>query len=393
MLTGLIFATEDASDRPDQLAATLPFGGATLIEFQARLLMAAGAAHLLVAVERLTPELLGAINRITRRGIAVDAVRSAREAEAKLHPLSHLLVLADGLVTTDRVIAMLADEGEDALLVTSDAAALPGLERVGANAIWAGVARVSVARVAEAAALPHDYDFASTLLRVAAQNGAEQVPLPADAVGSGHGVEHDSRRLRGRNDAVVAAHVSGNPAWIDRYVLAPVARRLLPLLIARNAGVTAMATGAGLALLVGLVLIAWRWTGLGMPLVIAANFALMLGGVLSWMRDEQAQAWLQTLALMAGSALAILLFGREQSVVAGSASALILAAVLVVLAGLTERAVDGHPRRGWWGSPAAYPVLLLPFIWAGFGTIGLGVASVYAALSLGAAIENLRRQA
>ena len=32
MLAGLIFATEDAEDRPETLAATLPFCGSTLIE-------------------------------------------------------------------------------------------------------------------------------------------------------------------------------------------------------------------------------------------------------------------------------------------------------------------------------------------------------------------------
>ncbi|RRB47282.1 hypothetical protein, partial [Escherichia coli] len=67
MLAGLIFATEDADDRAGVLAATLPFGGLTLIEFQARLLVAAGATHIILVVARMTPELLGAISRIGRR--------------------------------------------------------------------------------------------------------------------------------------------------------------------------------------------------------------------------------------------------------------------------------------------------------------------------------------
>ena len=81
MLAGLIFATEDADDRPGVLAATLPFGGLTLVEFQARLLIAAGASQIILVVARMTPELLGAINRIGRRGAAVDAVRTAAEVE------------------------------------------------------------------------------------------------------------------------------------------------------------------------------------------------------------------------------------------------------------------------------------------------------------------------
>lgn len=348
---------------------------------------------MLVVVTRLTPELLGAINRLTRRGLAVDAVRSAREAADKVHPLAHLLVLADGLVTTDQVIAPFAVEGDDALLVTSDAAALPGLERVGADAIWAGVARVGVARLADVAALPGDYDFASTLLRVTAQNGAAQLPLPADAVAAGHGVEHDSRRLAARNEALVSAHVSGRAAWIDRYVQGPVARRILPMLIDRGWSALAVAGGAAAVLVAGLVLLAWRWSGIGMPLVVLADFGMMLAGVLAWMRDEIDQARLASAGLLGGSAAAVMLLGRGLSDAAGTASAVILALALVVLAGLTERAADARPRRSWWGAPAAYPLLLVPFIWLGQGVIGLGIGALYAALSLGAAIEALRRQA
>src|SRR3954462_13883146 len=104
MLAGLLFATADASDRHDTLAATLPVGGVTLVEFQARLLIAAGASQIVVVVSRLTPELLGAINRLARRGVSVDAVRGPTEAIAKLHPLARIVWLADGLVTTSAVV-------------------------------------------------------------------------------------------------------------------------------------------------------------------------------------------------------------------------------------------------------------------------------------------------
>ena len=118
MLAGLLFATEEAADRPDALAATLPFGGATLIEFQARLLIAAGAAQILIVVSRVTPELLGAAARLGKRGVAVDVVRTAAEAAAKVHPLAHVVVLADGLVTTEELLAPFIGEGGDLLLVT-----------------------------------------------------------------------------------------------------------------------------------------------------------------------------------------------------------------------------------------------------------------------------------
>src|SRR6195952_1133134 len=147
MLAGLIFATEDAEDRPGMLAATLPFGGLTLVEFQARLLIAAGASQIILVVARMTPELLGAINRIGRRGATVDAVRTAAEVAEKLHPLARLLVVADGLVTSSEIVESLAGEGGDALLVIDDREVPEGFERVGALTAWAGLARLDARHI------------------------------------------------------------------------------------------------------------------------------------------------------------------------------------------------------------------------------------------------------
>ncbi|MHA0329901.1 glycosyltransferase family protein [Sphingomonas melonis] len=142
MLAGLLFAMHDADDRPNMLTATLPFGGVTLIEYQARLLIAAGASQIIIVVARLTPELLGAINRIGKRGIAVDTVRTAAEAAETLHPLARVLMLADGLTTTGDTLAVLAREGGDALLVVPEDQVGPGYERLGGGMVWAGVARL-----------------------------------------------------------------------------------------------------------------------------------------------------------------------------------------------------------------------------------------------------------
>jgi hypothetical protein len=224
MLAGLIFATDDADDRPDKLAATLPFGGGTLLEYQARLLTAAGAAQVLVAVTRLTPELIGAVNRIGAR-VPVDIVRSAREAAEKVHPLARIIVVADGLVTTGTIVDMLANEGDDALLVTSEGDALPGFERVDAGTFWAGLARVESRRLDDVARFPSDYDFQSTLLRVLAQGRAVRIALPASAAREGHGIQRDSRALADRSRAVLSSIVTARPSWFDRIVLAPLVAR------------------------------------------------------------------------------------------------------------------------------------------------------------------------
>lgn len=392
MLAGLIFATDDAHDRPDMLAATLPFGGATLIEFQARLLIGAGAGQLIIIVTRLSPELVGAVSRMKRKGIAVDVVRSAREADAKLHPLARVLVVADGLVTTESVIALLSGEGSDTLLVTTDADALPGLERVGADAIWAGLARVEAQRIADVAALPRDYDFESTLLRVTAQAGADHLLLPSGDVRAGHGIERDAARLRLRNDAIVTAFVSNRVSWVDRYVIAPLARRVMPLLVGRATQTLAVGGVATGSMLAGLGLIVWGWSFFGLVTVLVSLFGLSIAGVLAWMRDEQLQARLLRGAITGGAAATALMLGFANSVAEGTGTGITLASSLVVLSGLVERGGNDRIRRRWWGSPVAYPLILMPFYLWGYPQTGLALTAAYAALSLAAVIEALREK-
>jgi hypothetical protein len=386
MLAGLIFATEDADDRPGTLAATLPFGGLTLIEFQARLLVAAGASQIILVIARLTPELLGAINRIGRRGVSVDAVRTASEAAEKLHPLSRVLVVADGLMTTNDVMTSMLAVGGDVLLVTDARDGPSRFERVGALTAWAGLALLDPKRIAEVAAMPRDYDFQSTLLRVAAQASAEQLRLPAGTSVETHGIERDSQRLAEKGKAVLAALVPKPAPWADRFVLAPLGRFALPLLIARgvpSAAVAATAAALGLAGFAGLY-VGWPTTGL--LLAILAMIGFSLGGTVAMLRDETLEITVQRCGMLVTPALAAMLLGH------GSAAGWFAAASAIIAAALAERAGSAPTRRRWWASPIAYPILMLPILLWGQPLIALAAAGLYATATLSAAIETLREK-
>ena len=393
MIAGLLFAVQETDDRPERLTATLPFGGVTLIEYQARLLIEAGASQVIVLVARLTPELLGAVSRIGRRGATVDAVRHLSEAAAKLHPLARVLMLADGLITTERVVATLADEGGDALLVLPQAQAGPVFERVGGGQAWAGVARLDPRRLVEAARLPRDYDAQSTLLRVAEAARATHVLLPAEALAHGHGVERDGAALAARGRAVLASIVSDRRGWFDRWLLAPLARATLPAMIARRwPGATVGAVGA-MSGAIGLAAVALGWERMGLAVAFIAALVLALGATLSGLRDEPGVERAQTIAGLALPALAVLLLGAAESGQAGQSTPLAAAVALVVLAFLAERAGPERLRRLWWGSPAAYLLIVLAVTLAGWPLGGLAGAAGYAALTAAAAIERLRPQA
>ena len=348
---------------------------------------------MIIVVARLTPELLGAIARIAQRGVVVDTVRSAVEAAEKLHPLSRLVVLADGLITTEGTIALvLRDTGHDALMVVPEAGAEAGLERVGGQMAWAGVARVDPRRVAEVAALPRDYDLQSTLLRLAAQARATHILLPADAEKAGHGIVHRAETLDARGRAVVARLVSGRRSWFDRYILAPVARFALPRLVER-AVPAHVAGGSGAALgALGLVLILFGLPTLGLCVTIAGTLGLGLGETLAGLRDEQPAAKAQSAAIAVLSALAIAALGWQCYRVAGEELGPVLALMLVILGILAERAGLYRFRRRWWASPPAYLLVILPATILGIGLWGLALAGIYAIATLASAIETLRAQ-
>jgi len=390
MIAGLLFATAEASDRHDTLAATLPVGGVTLVEFQARLLIAAGASQVVIVVSRLTPELLGAINRIGRRGVAVDAVRTPAEAIAKLHPLARVIWLADGLVTSSGVVEAMRDRDRDTLLVTGEGGEL---ERIGPGVVWAGVATLDPQRIAEVAKLPSDYDFASSLLRVTAQHGAEQVALPDAAVRDGHGVQRDSRALAVKGRAALVAALGARSNWVDRFLVAPLARIALPPLVARGVPAVMLMAGGVVVGVGGLAALLLGWPNSGLIAVIGALAMFALADVLAWLRDERALIATGKWLVPGSAALTTLLFGQHAGLDAGTATAPLLAVGTVVAGALAERSAGAVQRRLWWAVPPVYPLILLPAAIAGQPLIGLGVAAAYAAATLAHAIETLRAKA
>jgi hypothetical protein len=391
MLAGLIFAVQDADDRPGRLAATLPFAGMTVIEYQARLLIGAGASQIVIVVARLTPELLGAIARIGRRGVTVDNVRSAAEAAARLHPLSDLLVLSDGLVTTEAVLAPIAHQEGDALLVVPKGEAASGYELIGGGDAWAGIARLDGRRLAEVAAMPRDYDVQSALLHVAAQAGAVRLMLPGDERRAGHGIERRSDTLEARSRAVVASSLAARSGWFDRWIVRPLARLALPPLMRQHVPTAALAGGAGALGGIGLVAL---WSGqltLGLILSLAGVAGGTLAASFAWLRDEAPLARAMGTLVAGVPAVAALLLGRTIDAETGELTALVLSLSLVAAAGLGERAA-ARARPSWWGDPRAYLVVLTLGTVLGLPMIGLVTATLYAAITLALGIETLRRQ-
>ena len=82
MAVGALIGAYQESDN-GELRALLPLAGRTLIEYQARCAAAAGAAPIVVMVERVPPALHEALERLRGDGLAVIPVSDGNEAASR----------------------------------------------------------------------------------------------------------------------------------------------------------------------------------------------------------------------------------------------------------------------------------------------------------------------
>ncbi len=387
-LCGLIFAVEEARDRPGTLVASLPFGGMTLLEYQIRLLAGIGAEQVLVAVGKVTPQFLAAIERAGRGRLKVDIVRSAEEAAEKVLRDADVLVLADGLVTIDPVMERMAAEPHAALLVTDDSESPAAIERLDMRHCWAGIARIETRHLAHIATMPEDYDFQSALLRVAAQSGALQVPLAPGWARAGHAVERSGDGLAARNDAVLAALSDRRTLWADRWVFSRASRFVLPQMMARNIPDWAPLAIGGVVAVAALLTVLAGWEGIGTLVALLATLSFATAASHAALRGEEPRARRIELAILCLFVLLLAATGWREFRLSAAAAAPMLAGFGVVLQLLAERVPV--QRRRWWANAAAQMLVLTPFALLGHATIGLAAVSLYGLATLTAAIESLR---
>ena len=124
------------------LRALLPLAGRTLLEYQVRCAAAAGAAPIVVVVERVPQALQDAFERLRLDGIGVFPVSDVHEAVSRFEAGAMILLIGDGDRPAGRLVAQLAEEPEPAVATVPDDEAHEAFERIDAETRWAGVALV-----------------------------------------------------------------------------------------------------------------------------------------------------------------------------------------------------------------------------------------------------------
>src|SRR3546814_3937236 len=90
------------------LRATLVFAGQTLVEYQARQAAQAGAGHISIHVNAITPPLSRSVDRLNADGISVSLVRTPAELRQTIPPDTDILLIGDGVIAAQSLYAEMA---------------------------------------------------------------------------------------------------------------------------------------------------------------------------------------------------------------------------------------------------------------------------------------------
>ncbi|MEO6255230.1 MAG: NTP transferase domain-containing protein [Sphingomicrobium sp.] len=199
-----------------ELRALLPLAGRTLFEYQARCVAAAGAAPIVVLVERVPPALYEAFERLRVDGLPVIPVSDGNEAASRFEAGSLILLVGDGVAAPADLLAQLAEEAEPAVATVPDDEPHENHERIDASSRWAGVALINGRTLGATAAMLGDWDLQSTLLRRALQDGALRVRVAS----TGEPMLAESAEQLGEFERGLIASSRGvRNDWASRFVL------------------------------------------------------------------------------------------------------------------------------------------------------------------------------
>ena len=271
----ILSASRASADSPGGLRACLHFAGQTLVEYQARQAVRAGADRVFVMVSVITPALSQAVDRLSADGIAVALVRDMVSMVRDAPRDADILLIADGTIVAQAHVDHLGSAAGDTLLVADDSRASAPLERIDAGQRWAGLARISPGLLFGTLDMIGDWDLALTLVRSAVQKGARRITVPEADLLEGRAAMVESQQ---QADLVAQAVTSVETAraydrgGVEHYVFAPVARSLGATLMRLQVPAFQVRIGAMALAAIALVPIELTW--------ILPGFCLMLLAIL-----------------------------------------------------------------------------------------------------------------
>jgi hypothetical protein len=365
------------------LRALLPLAGRTLIEYQARCLAAAGAAPLVVLVERVPVALNDAFERLRGEGIAVVPVSDGAEAASRFEAGNQLIMLADGIVPDMGDLERLIEEGDGAIVTVPDDEQHSLFERIDGMQRWAGLARVDSNMLGATAAMLGDWDLQSTLLRRAIQAGARLIP---STIGEGRGpfLANDEQALAGFERRLLVASRTAREDAVGRYLL-PIVEELATEKLMETRVRPAWLVQVAVAMIIGAAFCftrGWHWAAVAL-LLLSTPLDLVAQRLATLRLRPLGPSMLSRRLLWPAAGLALVALGWFEARHGSGWGAMMaaLAGAGFAEAGRVERQGGTLPAAEWHFSRRNAMWLAVPFAIAGWWSVYLAIIAIYAATS------------
>lgn len=378
-------------DDGGRLRALLPLAGRTLVEYQVQCASAAGAAPVVIIVERVPQALQDAFERLRQDGVGVFAATDVSEALSRFEAGSMILLIGDGIAPPSDLVATIAEEPEPAVATVRDDDAHTMFERIDAGSRWAGVALVDAHLLGSTAAMLGDWDLQSTLLRRSLQEGAIRVPV--DEAGGEPLLAEKEADLEGFQRRLFVASRGIRPDWVSRHLLPPIEEFATEHLMETRVRPLSL-MWAALGLTLGASLCFGRgWLGAGLGLLLVSMPLDLIANRLASLRLKPFPVRMASrLALWPAAGLAALVLGWWEMRHVSGWGALVSAIGAVAFAEAARIERSSMPDGEFWlFSRRSAIVLAVPFALAGAWTSYLFVLFAYAMISF-FIIQHVRHQ-
>ena len=364
------------------LRALLPLAGRTLLEYQVRCAFAAGAAPIVVVVERMPQALQDAFERLRLDGIGVFAVSDVNDAVSRFEAGSMILLIGDGVAAPADLIAQLAEDAEPVVATVPDDEMHAMFERIDAEARWAGVALVDARLLGSTAAMLGDWDLHSTLLRRTIQEGALRVAMPP---GGGEPILAENEQdLEHFQQALIAGSRGSRTDWASRFVL-PAVEDVATMQLLETGVRPAWLIWAALAYTIGgAIAFAEGWLLTGLVLLVLSTPLDLVAARLANLRLKPLQSrMLSRLALWPADGVALLALGwwEWRHVSGWGAMVAAIGAIAFAEAARIERGGLPLPGEVWLLSRRNAILAAIPFAIFGAWTGYLVFLAAYACVS------------
>jgi hypothetical protein len=372
------------------LRALLPLSGRTLIEYQVRCAAAAGAAPVVVVVERVPQALQDAFERLRLDAVGVFPVSAVEEALTRFEASAMILLIGDGIAPTAELVASLAEETEPAVATLPDDEAHEEFERIDAESRWAGVALVDAHLLGSTAAMLGDWDLQSTLLRRSIQEGALRLPV---AAGSEPLLVENAEDLEGFQRKLMVASRGVRTDWVSRYLLPPVEEFATEQLMETRVKPMWLIWAAVALTLGGAFCFARGLLGVGLALLLLATPLDIVASRLATLRLRPLPARLMSrLALWPAAGIALLALGWWETRHGTGWGAVVSAGATIAFAEAARIEKAGVPADNdlWLFSRRSAIVAAVPFALGGAWTSYMVALLVYAATSF-FIVQHVRR--